>query len=166
MLIKISIIVVIALIGGTLMVNPHVDAAPSDQGKPFESLWNAIDNLGQTLGMTSCDDGQVVKWDDASGEWICSDYNGAAHLHVQTFEGDLVEAKLSRVYRSTADCPAGTIVTGGGYKFSTINSDIEGIIIENAQLNDQQWRVQFKYDSDGSGIFRFKATVNCASMIP
>jgi len=58
MLVKTAIIVAIVLIGGTLIANP-ADAVNG---------WKlAIDNLGQTLGMITCVNGQVVKWDDALG---------------------------------------------------------------------------------------------------
>jgi len=171
MLIKTAIIVAIVLIGGTLMVNPDVDAAPGDQGTPFESVWNAIDNLGQTLGTIPCEDGQVVKWFGASEEWECADDNGAddngaAQLNIQKFEGDPVVASFSGLHTSSAECPAGTTITGGGYEFSQFSNLVKGVTYHNGPINDQKWQVRFNYDQDGSGVYRFNAIVFCASITP
>ncbi len=166
MLIKMAIIVAIVLIGGTLMVNPDVDAAPGNQGTPFESLWNAIDNLGQTLGTIPCEDGQVVKWYDASGEWKCAYDNGAAQLNVYTVEGNVIFANtIGATYISIAECPAGTTLTGGGYRFYGFSNNIEGIMIDNRQINDQDWRARFAY-TGGTGTYTFVATAMCASITP
>ncbi len=166
MLIKMAIIVAIVLIGGTLMVNPDVDAAPGNQGTPFESVWNAIDNLGQTLGTIPCEDGQVVKWYDASGEWKCAYDNGAAQLNVLTVEGNVIFANtIGAKYISIAECPAGTTLTGGGYRFYGFSNTIEGIMIDNRQINDQDWRARFAY-TGGTGTYTFVATAMCASITP
>jgi len=166
MLIKMAIIVGIVLIGGTLMVNPDVDAAPGNQGTPFESVWNAIDNLGQTLGTIPCEDGQVVKWYGASGEWECAYDNGAAQLNVETVEGKVVFANIiGATYISIAECPAGTTLTGGGYRFYGFSNTIEGMMIDNRQINDQDWRARFAY-TGGTGTYTFVATAMCASITP
>ena len=167
MLIKMAIIVAIVLIGGTLMVNPDVDAVPGNQGTPFESVWNAIDNLGQTLGTIPCEDSQVVKWYDASGEWKCAYDNGAAQLNVLTVEGNVIFANtIGAKYISIAECPAGTTLTGGGYRSSLFSSNVEGIMIDNRKISDQEWRAQFRYDADGSGTYGFQAMAICASITP
>jgi len=157
MLIKIAIIVAIVLIGGTLMSSP-ADAVNG---------WKlAIDNLGQTLGMIPCADGQVVKWDDASGEWICANDISAAQLNIQKFEGDPVVASFSGLHTSSAECPAGTTITGGGYEFSQFSNLVKGVTYHNGPINDQKWQVRFNYDQDGSGVYRFNAIVFCASITP
>ncbi len=148
------------------MVYSDVDAAPGNQGKPFEALWNAIEDLGQTLGTTSCEDGQILKWDDVSGQWVCTIETAVMKLDVVTVNGDLVIASIPKLHKSTAECPPETTVTGGGYRFFGFSDSVEGIIVENAQLNERQWRVQFSYDRDGSGSYIFAATVNCASITP
>ena len=157
MLIKITIILVSALIGGTLMANP-ADAVNG---------WKlAIDNLGQTLGTIPCADGQIVKWDDTSGQWICANDNGAVQLNVQTVEGNLVLASFPFLFSSIAECPAGTTLTGGGYRSSLFSSNVEGIMIDNRKISDQEWRAQFRYDADGSGTYGFQAMAICASITP
>ncbi len=172
MLIKMAIIVAIVLIGGTLMVNPDVDAAPGNQGTPFESVWNAIDNLGQTLGMITCANGQVVKWDDASEEWKCADDNGAddngaAQLNVETVEGPIVMAMFPFLWEAKAVCPPGTTLTGGGHRSFGYSNAVEGVLVESRPISDQEWRVQFQYQSPaGSGNYFFKATAMCASITP
>ena len=166
MLIKIAIIFVIGLVGGTLMAIPYVDAAPGNQGTPFEAVWDAIANLGQTLGTISCEDGHTVKWDDASGEWVCANGSGATELNIETFEGEMVVASSPRLWSATAECPDGTKVTGGGHRSLGFSGSVEGIIVENRQLNENTWRVQFSYDQDGSGFYAYKAIVHCTSMSP
>jgi len=157
MLIKIAIIIAIVLIGGTLIANP-ADALGG---------WKlAIENLGQTLGTIPCADGQVVKWDDVSGEWICANDNGTAQLNVQTVEGDVVMALFPFLWESTAVCPDGTTLTGGGHRSFGTSFGLEGIVVESRPISDQEWRVQFKYDSDGSGSYIFVATAMCASITP
>ena len=160
------VILLTVLIVGSLMINSNVDAAPGDHGKPFEKLWNAIGELGQTLGTTSCEDGQILKWHDASGQWVCAIEPALMKLNTETVNGDLVIASIPKLHKSTAECPPGTVVTGGGYRFFGFSDSVEGIIVENAQLNERQWRVQFSYDKDGSGSYIFTATVNCASITP
>jgi len=168
MLIKTAIIVAIVLIGGTLMVNPGVDAAPGDQGTPFESVWNAIDNLGQTLGTIPCEDGQVVKWDDALGQWTCADDNGAAQLNVVIVESpEATTANFPFLWESIAVCPDGMTLTGGGYHSFGFSAGIKGVIVESRPMNDKEWRVQFQYQSPPfSGNYFFKATAMCASITP
>jgi len=173
MLIKTAIIVAIVLIGGTLMVNPDVDAAPGDQGTPFESVWNAIDNLGQTLGTIPCEDGQVVKWFGASEEWECADDNGAddngaAQLNVVIVESpEPTTANFPFLWESTAVCPDGMTLTGGGYHSFGFSAGIKGVIVESRPISDQEWRVQFQYQSPPfSGNYFFKATAMCASITP
>jgi len=167
MLIKTAIIVAIVLIGGTLMVNPDVDAAPGNQGTPFESLWNVIDNLGQTLGTIPCEDGQVVKWYDASEEWKCANDNGAAQLNVETVNGNVVIATFPNLWESTAVCPDGTTLTGGGHRSFGFKNTVEGVLVESRPMNDQEWRVQFRYQSPPSGgHYFFVATAMCASITP
>ena len=149
------------------MVNPDVDAAPGNQGTPFESVWNAIDNLGQTLGTIPCEDGQVVKWYGASGEWECAYDNGAAQLNVETVTGNVVTATFPDLWESTAVCPAGTTLTGGGHRSFSSSNTVEGVIVESREINDQEWRVQFRYQSPaGSGGYFFMATAMCASITP
>ena len=167
MLIKMAIIVAIVLIGGTLMVNPDVDAVPGNQGTPFESVWNAIDNLGQTLGMTTCEDGQVVKWYDASGEWKCAYDNGAAQLNVQTVQGPVTVATFPNLWEAEVACPDGATLTGGGHRSFGFSNTVEGVLVESRPMNDQEWRVQFRYQSPpGSGVYFFAATAMCASITP
>ena len=157
MLVKTAIIVAIVLIGGTLIANP-ADAVNG---------WKlAIDNLGQTLGMITCANGQVVKWDDALGQWTCADDNGTAQLNILTVEGDVVFAKTRGTsYTSLAKCPVGTTLTGGGYRFYGFSNNIEGIMIDNRQINDQDWRARFAY-TGGTGTYTFVATAMCASITP
>ena len=172
MLIKIAIIVAIVLIGGTLMVNPDVDAAPGNQGTPFESVWNAIDNLGQTLGTIPCEDGQVVKWHGASEEWKCADDNGAddngaAQLNVQTVEGPVVMALFPNLWEAKVACPDGTTLTGGGHRSFGFSNTVEGVLVESRPISDQEWRVQFQYQSPPlTGAYFFVATAMCASITP
>ena len=156
MLIKTAIIVAIVLIGGTMMLSP----ADAING------WKlAIDNLGQTLGMITCANGQVVKWDDALGQWTCADDNGTAKLNVQSFDGPMVSASTPKIHSSIAECLDGTLI-GGGHRSVGFTDTVEGIIIESRKISDQEWRVQFRYDSDGSGTYTFRAIAMCASITP
>jgi len=165
--IKIAIIIAIVLIGGTLMVNPDVDAAPGNQGTPFESLWNVIEDLGQTLGTIPCEDGQVVKWYGASEEWKCANDNGAAQLNVETVNGNIVLATFPDLWESTAVCLDGTTLTGGGHRSFQFSNTVEGVLVESREINGQEWRVQFRYQSPaGSGAYFFLATAMCASITP
>ena len=121
------------------MVNPDVDAAPGNQGTPFESLWNVIEDLGQTLGTIPCEDGQLVEWDDASGEWKCAYDNGAAQLNVYTVEGNVIFANtIGATYISIAECPDGTTLTGGGHRSFGFSNTVEGVIVESREINDQE----------------------------
>ena len=72
---------------------------------------------------------------------------------------------IAATYKSIAKCPAGTTLTGGGYRSYGFVNTIEGIMVDNRQINDQEWRAHFKY-TGGKGTYTFVATAMCASITP
>ncbi len=86
MLTKIAIIIAIILIGGTLMVNPDVDAVPGEQGQPFEALLNAIEDLQNRVTGT-CPANSSIRIINADGSVECefdsdTTYSGTSPITV------------------------------------------------------------------------------------
>ena len=101
---------------------------------------------------------------DAVNGWKAAIEN--LQLNVQAVEGDMVIANTAgTTFTAVAECPAGTTLTGGGYRFYTFSNTVEGIMIDNRQISDQEWRAVFAY-TGGTGAFTFVATAMCTSITP
>ena len=77
----------------------------------------SADIFDETIVSTDLKDGGAVKSSDiVNGEVKAEDLaSGAVKPNVQRVQGDITTLAPGSQYQSTAQCPAGTIVTGGGY---------------------------------------------------
>ena len=142
--------IVLAFIAGAITANPVVEAAGGWKGA-FDDLINGITavnlNPASTIG----------------GSSISTGAHPVPILNVQKVLGSVTTASgTGAFFSSTATCPPGTTLTGGGHETFTGSSVTDALIFRSTPgpLND--WRVTVNYISGPDWDFR--AVALCATI--
>jgi hypothetical protein len=158
-------LVIIGLTAGSALLVPATYASfhPVTTGEIADGTIRSAD-ISNTAGVQSVDivNGQVGSVDIGQGQVARGDIqNDAIRPNIQIVVGPQVEVPTDGAREAFADCPAGTIITGGGY-----DSEIfEMRVVDSHPTNARQWIVT-GFNEGGASDAVLEAYALCMGPMP